>query len=171
MAPKRDFNDYTKFINDSFMHEKHELLLHTMDLSSARKTQQGPNYNPFESLKAPSHQDDYLSRRKAARSNNKFAFTEKKRDHSNQDFYDVDVNARILESKVSSQKDFFALSDGFKKVFSSDLSDQKMVIPISGFGGHRRGDRSQNFFGKCFRETSLLSKKLQRDMQSPITHR
>ncbi len=42
-----------------------------------------------------------------------------------------------------------------------------MVIPITGYGGHRRGDRSQNFFGKSFREVSLQSKKLQRDFKSP----
>jgi len=52
------------------------------------------------------------------------------------------------------------LSDGFKKVFAKDKADEKMIIPITGYGGHRRGDRSQNFFGKSFREDSLLSKKL-----------
>jgi len=52
------------------------------------------------------------------------------------------------------------LSDGFKKVFAKDKADEKMIIPISGYGGHRRGDRSQNFFGKSFRESSLQSKKL-----------
>jgi len=47
------------------------------------------------------------------------------------------------------------LSDGFKKLMASDKKDQKMVIPIAGYGGHRRGDYSQNFFGKSFREQSL----------------
>lgn len=59
------------------------------------------------------------------------------------------------------------MSDGFKKIFTKDKKDQKMVIPITGYGGHRRGDRSQNFFGKSFRETSLQSKKLQRDLTVP----
>ena len=39
------------------------------------------------------------------------------------------------------------------------------MVPIAGFGGHRRGDKSQNFFGKSFRENSLQSKKLQRDLK------
>jgi hypothetical protein len=52
------------------------------------------------------------------------------------------------------------LSDGFKRIFSDDKKDSKMALPISGYGGHRRGDRSQNFFGKSFREQSLQSKKL-----------
>jgi len=71
-----------------------------------------------------------------------------------------DVKPKILESKVSTKTDFFNLSDGFKKIFAADKQDQKLIIPISGYGGHRRGDRSQNFFGKSFRETSLQSKKL-----------
>jgi len=38
--------------------------------------------------------------------------------------------------------EFAGLSDGFKKIFASDKKDQKMVIPVVGYGGHRRGDRS-----------------------------
>jgi hypothetical protein len=64
----------------------------------------------------------------------------------------------MLDEKTREQ--FFNMSDGFRKIFPSDKSDRKMIIPISGYGGHRRGDRSQNFFGKSFRETSLQSKKL-----------
>lgn len=64
----------------------------------------------------------------------------------------------LLDEKTREQ--FFNMSDGFRKIFPAEPSDRKMVIPISGYGGHRRGDRSQNFFGKSFRETSLQSKKL-----------
>jgi len=70
-------------------------------------------------------------------------------------FVEFDVKPKILESKISQREDFFNLSDGFKKIFAKDKDDVKMVIPISGYGGHRRGDRSQNFFGKSFRESSL----------------
>ena len=34
------------------------------------------------------------------------------------------------------------LSDGFKKIFPFNPKDKKMVIPIAGYAGHRRGDRS-----------------------------
>lgn len=79
-----------------------------------------------------------------------------------------DVKPKLLETKLRSNSDFFNISDGFKKVFAaSDRKDMKLVLPISGYGGHRRGDRSQNFFGKSFRETSLQSKKLQRDLTVP----
>ena len=67
----------------------------------------------------------------------------------------MEVKPRVLESRISQNKDFFDLSDGFKRIFSNDKKDKKMVIPIAGYGGHRRGDRSQNFFGKSFRESSL----------------
>lgn len=63
-------------------------------------------------------------------------------------------------------EDFMRLSDGFKRIFSNDKKDKKLVLPISGYGGHRRGDKSQNFFGKSFRESSLQSKKLERSLRS-----
>ena len=53
-----------------------------------------------------------------------------------------DIKPKLLESKVGDNVAFFRLSDGFKKIFADDKKDQKMVIPIVGFGGHRRGDRS-----------------------------
>ena len=56
-------------------------------------------------------------------------------------FNDFNVKPKILESKVSQQQDFYDLSDGFKKVFAKDKEDLKLVLPISGYGGHRRGDR------------------------------
>lgn len=65
---------------------------------------------------------------------------------------DFNVKPKLLESKVSTRDDFAMLSDGFKRIFSEDRRDQKMTIPISGYAGHKRGDRSQNFFGKSFRE-------------------
>jgi hypothetical protein len=52
-----------------------------------------------------------------------------------------DVKAKLLESKVGDTQDFFRLSDGFKSLFANDKKDKNMVIPIVGFGGHRRGDR------------------------------
>ena len=56
------------------------------------------------------------------------------------------------------------ITDGFRRIFSNDREDQRLVLPISGYGGHRRGDRSQNFFGKPFREIGIQSKRLQRQL-------
>ena len=71
----------------------------------------------------------------------------------------------LLESKVSGSQEFFGLSDGFKKIFANDKKDKKIVIPICGYGGHRRGDRSQNYFGKSFRDVTIQSRGLQRSMK------
>ena len=58
----------------------------------------------------------------------------------------------------------------YSTIFQREQVDvHKFVIPIAGYGGHRRGDRSQNFFGKAFRETSLQAKKLKEDFRSPRT--
>lgn len=51
------------------------------------------------------------------------------------------IKPRVLESKVSDHEKFFNLTDSFKKVFTSDKKDEKIVIPVCGYGGHRRGDR------------------------------
>ena len=51
------------------------------------------------------------------------------------------VKPKMLETNVVHQEDFYNLSEGFKKVFTCDKKDQKMVIPVVGYGGHRRGDR------------------------------
>ena len=55
---------------------------------------------------------------------------------------EFNVKPKILESKLASREEFFGLSDGFKKIFVRDKDDQKMVVPIAGFGGHLRGDKS-----------------------------
>lgn len=77
----------------------------------------------------------------------------------------VDVKPRLLESRVTEDGNFMKLSDGFRRVFANEKQDKKIVLPIAGYGGHRRGDRSQNFFGKPFREISIQSKRLQRQLE------
>lgn len=57
-------------------------------------------------------------------------------------FTNFNVRPLILETKMSGTQDFLKLSDGFKKALMQDKADAKMVIPISGYGGHRRGDKS-----------------------------
>ena len=76
------------------------------------------------------------------------------------------VKPRILESKISENSDFYNLSDGFKRIFADDKKDRKLIVPVVGYGGHRRGDRSQNYFGKSFRETTIQSKCMERNLQS-----
>ncbi len=77
----------------------------------------------------------------------------------------VDVKPRLLESRVVEDGNFMKLSDGFRHIFANEKEDKKLILPIAGYGGHRRGDRSQNFFGKPFREISIQSKRLQRQLE------
>lgn len=77
-----------------------------------------------------------------------------------------DIKPKLLEMNVATNDNFFRMSDGFKKIFANDKKDQRMVIPICGYGGHRRGDRSQNFFGKSFRDITIQSKRLERSLNS-----
>ena len=77
-----------------------------------------------------------------------------------------DIKPKLLEMKVAENENFFKLSDGFKKIFANDKKDQKLVVPVVGYGGHRRGDRSQNYFGKSFRDVTIQAKRLQRALST-----
>ena len=71
----------------------------------------------------------------------------------------TEIKPRLLESGLAQNKTFMKLSDGFKGIFANDAKDRKMVIPICGYAGHRRGESAQNFFGKSYRDVSIQSKK------------
>lgn len=71
-----------------------------------------------------------------------------------------------MERKAVDKEAFTNLSDRFKEIFGNDVVDRSLVLPVSGYGGHRRGDKSQNFFGKSFRDTAIQSKQLERSFRS-----
>ena len=74
------------------------------------------------------------------------------------------MRPRLIESRVSNREAFFNMTDGFKNVFTNEGKDRRMVISVVGYSGHRRGNRSQNFFGKNYRDVSLQSKLLEREL-------
>lgn len=76
------------------------------------------------------------------------------------------IKPALMEKRFIENDNFAQLSNSFKQIFGNDAVDRKMVVPVSGYGGHRRGDKSQNFFGKSFRETALQSKQLERSFRS-----
>jgi len=41
-------------------------------------------------------------------------------------------------------------------------SPKPVVIPISGYAGHRKGETAENMFGKCFRDVTIKSKIIER---------
>ncbi|CAI2370681.1 unnamed protein product [Moneuplotes crassus] len=75
------------------------------------------------------------------------------------------IKPKLLESNIVNEKRFFNMSDGFQRIFTNDAKDAQMTVPISGYKGHKRGDKSQNFFGKSFRECAIQSRKLERSLQ------
>lgn len=77
------------------------------------------------------------------------------------------IKPSLMEKKVIDNEAFARLSARFKAAFGNDKKDQReLVLPISGYSGHRRGNKSQNFFGKTFREQAIQSKQLERSFRS-----
>ena len=157
MRPRKDYDDYTKFINDTFQTEKEGLL--TGSISHMNRTGGFMTMkNPMETLKTQSEKDlSLLNRARMQGFNGRNYSVSGANMNENEKqlgstFAEFNVKPKLLESKVASRMDFAMLSDGFKRIFSEDKKDQKLAIPISGYAGHKRGDRSQNFFGKSFRE-------------------
>lgn len=68
---------------------------------------------------------------------------------------DTTLKPILIESRLANHEEFFNLTNGFQQVLTEDKKDRKMVLPVCGYMGHRRGDRSQNYFGKSFRETTI----------------
>ena len=78
----------------------------------------------------------------------------------------TDIKPRLLESGMATNTDFASMSNGFKKIFTNDNDDSKMVLPIAGYGGHVRGGKSQNFYGKSHRICAIQSKKFERSQRN-----
>ena len=98
-----------------------------------------------------------------------------RRVNSNRMSQDVDLRSttikpKLLESKVINQQNFFNMSDGFQKIFANDKADTNLVIPITGYKGHKRGDNAQNFFGRSFRDCAIQSRKLERSLKRGKKH-
>lgn len=60
-----------------------------------------------------------------------------------QTFTNFNMKPLVLEKKIGDSQEFMNMSVGFKKALvCEDKKDQKMIIPISGYSGHRRGEKS-----------------------------
>ena len=154
MVPRRDYEDFGKYINESHSSRK-ELLTGgiTMAAQMPRGSQTSMNVHGPPTLDVLSH-----------KSTTQNFFKTKSRQFSVDQAANT-VKPRILESKVSEHEDFYRLSDGFKRIFADDRKDKKIIVPVVGYGGHRRGERSQNYFGKSFRDTTMQSKCLERNLR------
>lgn len=136
MVPRKDYDDYSKYINEAHMSRK-ELLttgLQQVNTSRPSHTSMKREAPSLEILSTKTNTNFFKSARGLSIGDS-FAKTT------------TSVKPRILESKVSENREFYNLSDGFKRIFAEDKKDRKIVVPVVGYGGHRRGDRSQNYFG------------------------
>lgn len=80
--------------------------------------------------------------------------------------FDTNIKPLLIESRLGHHEEFFNMTSRFKEVLTDDRQDRNMVLPICGYQGHRRGDRSQNYFGKSFRDVTIQSKHLERQIRS-----
>ena len=78
------------------------------------------------------------------------------------------MKPKLLESGLAAKPEFQNLSDGFKQALYSNKTDEHMRLPIVGYCGHRKGEKSENMFAKNYRETTMMTaKNLRATLRSP----
>jgi hypothetical protein len=157
MAPKRDYDDYTRFINDVYVDQKKDILNNTMCEISKPSVFDRNNLTRTNNSSTKNLQNlsfvklEPLSATPLKCRNNTQNNTLKQRSQSNakttgrhvMGINDLDFKPRVLESKAQENLSFMNMSPSFKQVIlSADRRDHKMVIPVAGYGGHRRGEKS-----------------------------
>lgn len=126
IQPRRDFNDYTKYVNEDMASRRENVMAQTgnqfnnVQLQETLRTTKGSQ--TFRPGTAPIGAKSFSKTQSVA--------------------VIRDYQPKLLESKVSEKNDFFKLSDGFKKVFTKTPKEAKFVVPVAGYGGHLRGERS-----------------------------
>ena len=67
----------------------------------------------------------------------------------------VQVVPRVLESNLTGNQEYEKLPENFKRIFTEDMKDQQMKIPVVGYGGHRKGEKAENLYAKNYRDTAI----------------
>lgn len=95
-------------------------------------------------------------------------------EHRKDPFFNVNpLRPRLKDRDVRTTDEFKTMSAGFQIAMDSTKAreqlglpgNQEVNIPVNGYTGHRMGYRSQNFYGKNFRDCSIQSKMIQRMAQ------
>ena len=60
----------------------------------------------------------------------------------------MQVKPRLIESGLAAKPEFQNLPERFKELMSTDREDINMRLPIVGYCGHRKGEKSENMFAK-----------------------
>lgn len=94
--------------------------------------------------------------------------------HRKDPFFNVNpLRPRLKTSDIRQGDKFKGMTNGYQSAMESTKARQEaglpdnteVRIPIVGYQGHRMGYRSQNFYGKTFRDCSIQSKMVQRMAQ------
>lgn len=141
----KDYNDYSKSLNDEHFDHKTKMI-------------QRSNPRAIATICSKTGTDFFSARRTVRPSSLSMGQISVKPE-------EAELKPRLLETKVAHTEDFYSMSNGFQRVFSNDNQDKQMKLPISGYSGHQRGDKSQNYYGKSFRDTAIQSKRLERSLQ------
>ena len=147
MAPRKDYEDYLKFISEANTAEFNTLMSEDAEAEEQPKAatpMAKPSTSIFtrdrKSVDANTVYKGGFQTAKQSRNMSTIRGAEKGGMNKTMGNFFHARNATLIANKLQSPS--LGLSDGFKKIFSKDQKDVKMVIPIAGYGGHRRGDRS-----------------------------
>ena len=83
---------------------------------------------------------------------------------------DIDGTTVFILTWARTAEDFQTLSAGFQIAMTSNKhrevnqmpDNTKVQIPVVGYTGHRMGYKSQNFYGKNYRDCAIMSKMVQK---------
>ena len=78
----------------------------------------------------------------------------------------VQIKPKVLERKLDGNQDFEKLPENFKKLFTEDMRDQQMKIPVVGYGGHRKGETAENMYAKNYRDTAIQATRNCRQLKA-----
>ena len=95
-------------------------------------------------------------------------------EHRKDPFFNVNpMRPRLKDRDVRNDEQYAALSAGFQIAMNSNKQREieqkpdntKVQIPVVGYTGHRMGYKSQNFYGKNYRDSAIMSKMVQKMTQ------
>lgn len=77
-------------------------------------------------------------------------------EHRKDPFFNVNpLRPRLQERDIRQNDEFGTLSAGFQIAMNKTGGNQEVKVPVVGYTGHRMGYKSQNFYGKNFRDCSI----------------
>jgi len=95
-------------------------------------------------------------------------------EHRKDPFFNVNpMRPRLKDRDVRQNDEFQTMSAGFQIAMTSNKhreekqmpDNTKVQIPVVGYTGHRMGNKSQNFYGKNYRDCAIQAEMVKRMAQ------